>query len=344
VDKCPPDIFQEDLDYWDEDLTYGGCITQHFGHWIAEFIHRILPSLQAFPSLRILFIGKAGETRPLPSFVEATLAYLGVPPEKVRVVHAPVRVRRLHVFAQQERLQGPAPQPEYLSALAALQKTRWPEREPLRGTLFVSRSRQRKGLAGEAILDQVFAAAGAEVYFPEEHRLTDQLDQYQAQERLLFSEGSALHALQLLGEVAAEVTVLSRRAGHWGLNFLAARVRNLDHIPISSKMLAFQTPDGTRASWSGLAFIDTAQLETFTAGYFPLWSDAERKNTLRQAQTQLGALEYESVRSFFGALRPAVLKKQGKVLIDELRQLRRFSEDQLSCLVEEFLSTRRPPG
>ncbi len=40
----------------DEEFVYGGCLYHHFGHFTAEFIHRILPSLQVYPTLRIIFL------------------------------------------------------------------------------------------------------------------------------------------------------------------------------------------------------------------------------------------------------------------------------------------------
>ena len=85
-------------------------------------------------------------------------------------------------------------------------------------TVFVSRSRVHRltlagRIAGEGYLDEAMAAAGALVLHPETRPLAEQLRIYRSAARLVFSEGSALQPLQLMGRVRAEVSVLVRRPG-----------------------------------------------------------------------------------------------------------------------------------
>jgi len=331
VDECPPMPAPHQIDDLAEDFLYGGCLTAHFGHFTSEFIHRILPAVREFPTLRVLFVGTPGSTlKTLPGFMHEVFAYLGIQ-GRVFILNKPTRVRTLHVFAQQEWLAGPPPSPDYLEALLERQHMCLPLTQRSEQVLYVSRSKQAKGIAAELLLDDLFAAAGARIYYPEDHSLVDQLSTYLSHRRLLFSEGSALHSLQLLGRLDAEVTVLCRRPTTMGKDFITPRVPSLSYVQIGHRMVAWCTPSGLRATWAGLTFIHPQELARFCAANFPDWPLRDRVNALRTAVRQLHEGELNSLMAFLGRLTPLQRETQGKTLMDQLVALRRFNAQELTA-------------
>ena len=336
VDECPPMPPRYQIDELAEDFIYGGCITPHFGHFTAEFIHRILPAVREFPTLRVLFVGVKGATlNTLPGFMHEIFDYLGIQ-GRVFILKKPARVRMLHVFGQQEWLAGPAPSSDYLAALLERQQVRIPTTQRSEQVLYVSRSKQAKGIAAEHLLDDLFAAAGARIYYPEDHSLEGQLSTYLSHRRLLFSEGSALHSLQLLGRLDSEVTVLCRRPTTMGKDFITPRVSSLSYVQVGHRMVAWFTPSGLRATWAGLTFIHPQELTRFCAAYFPDWPLRERAEALRKLVQQLHASEMTSLTAFLTRLTPLQRETQAKTLMDQLAALKRFDAKELA-LCERLL-------
>lgn len=255
----PPRPAAGPVAWLDEECLWGGCAVDHFGHFVAEFVHRILPAVRTLPHLPLL-LAAPPRGAPVPGFVQAVLQHLGVS-ERVRWVAQPCRVRRLWVFPQQEVLGGGPPSAAYLDLLDELLASQGaaPAVDPR--PLFVSRARQAKGLAGEALLDRFFAEQGARVLHPEALPLPEQLAAYRAHRRLIFSEGSALHALQLLGRLPrTRVTVLQRRRQPMGEAFVGARVRRLRQVPLGGDLVSRLRVRGHPAAHAGLVFMDLSAL------------------------------------------------------------------------------------
>lgn len=206
-----------------------GPVTRHFGHAVAEFGTRIAWSSRLAQGDLPLVFSAGPADGPPPPFFDQLLAHFGVAPDRVRIVTAPTRFDRLDVVPQAERLLGGAPDPAYL---ALLDEIAGPEPVGDGARLFVSRGALPKGrFAGETYLEAVLAAAGYAVFRPESAPLAGQLARYRAAAHLVFSEGSALHALQLLGHLRAAVTVLVRRPGmRLASAAIAARVPALDYL------------------------------------------------------------------------------------------------------------------
>ncbi len=220
-----PDRVSETL----REAIWCGPVCPHFGHAIADFATRITEAAHQMPGLPLLFTIWRDHGGQRPAFFDGILAQFGVPMERVLLLDVPARAARLHVLPQAERLNGPRPRRAYLDLLDRHTPS---DRDPdlAEATIFVSRSKVHPKtlsgrLAGEAYLDEVFAAAGMRVIYPEELPLAEQLRIYRSARRLVFSEGSAVHALQLLGRISAQVVVLNRRTGsRMARNALAARV------------------------------------------------------------------------------------------------------------------------
>jgi hypothetical protein len=111
------------------------------------------------------------------------------------------------------------------------------------------------------MLDRAFRAAGATVIRPESLPVADQLRTYASHETLVFSEGSALHGLQLLGRNVGRVVVLGRRGnGRFGEHFVAPRAEDYQFLRTSKAWVTGLEPDGGPNEYEGIAVFDVPAL------------------------------------------------------------------------------------
>ena len=258
-DLCPDD--PPSTAHYVEKLAWGGGIDPQFGHQVADFSARLLATTLARPELSIAFSSKPergwhtlGDT---PVFFGQLLDWFGIPPERVHLVNEPTMVGELFVAPQAEQLDGPGPSPEYLDALDELAANRLHELPVERmPALYVSRAGMAARFAGETYLEQVLQESGVHTMRPETLPLLEQIRSYRAAERIIFAEGSAVHVLQLLGRVEADVGVIVRRGGtHIAEHNLAPRVRSLAYEDAVAGMVCGTLPSGRRATHLGLSVL-----------------------------------------------------------------------------------------
>lgn len=213
VDTLPetPNSISEHIDA--PAVWCGPCCT-HFGHQITDFSTRILQGVTAYPGARFLFapatdsgIKTLDDT---PDFFRAILDWYGVPSDQVTLITKPTQVSELHVPPQAEQLFDAGPSSAYLDSLDRIVEQNFGEVQKT-GIIYVSRAGQPYCMAGESYLEALFREVGIEVMRPETLPLQDQLQRYYAARHLIFSEGSALHGLQLLGRSVGDVTLIQRR-------------------------------------------------------------------------------------------------------------------------------------
>ncbi len=221
-------------------MAWGGAIVDAFGHQVADFSARLLATVQARPDLPIAFASRPDlgyvDLASAPGYFRSILEWFGVTPDRVRIITTPTRATELFVAPQAEQLGGPGPEAGYLDALDALADERLGPagRDPR--MLYVSRAAMEARFAGEPYLETVLGAAGVRVLRPESLPLTAQLQDYRAAADIVFAEGSALHALQLLGHVGADVGVLERRPGtRLAEASLRPRVRDLTYEEVATQ-------------------------------------------------------------------------------------------------------------
>ena len=234
-----------------------GPVSNHFGHAIADFGMRIAASSLFDPAVPLVFsVSDSPEAEP-PSFFWQILDHLGVDRSRVLLVRSPTRFERLLVVPQAERRWGGGPSREHLRLMDAITAASAPSERDA-GCVFVSRGLWPKGrFAGETYLDQVFAAAGVTVFHPERVDLHAQLHLYRRVRRLVFSEGSAVHALQLLGHVDADVVILARRPSRRvAAESLRPRVRSLHYVRAARGVIYGVTPSGAAQQPAGISVID----------------------------------------------------------------------------------------
>ncbi|MCX8133831.1 MAG: glycosyltransferase family 61 protein [Roseococcus sp.] len=208
-------------------FIYGGPVWHSFGHCIAEFVHRMwVTERPEWRDAPVAFI--ATEGRPVPGFLGEIMSLLGV--RAWRVLEGPARIERLVVAEQGKMLHCP-PAPAYVEFLRrrlshlADEPPRFPRRlAVLRGHLGAGRGR----CVGENWLLRQLVALGYAEFRPETLPIADQANAYVHAEKIIFSEGSAIHLFDILPPVRAEIAVLNRRPGsHLGQDSLQSKAARL---------------------------------------------------------------------------------------------------------------------
>ena len=255
-----PDAPEGPLTHLDA-LAWGGGIDVQFGHQVADFSARLLPTMLARPDLPIAFASKPERgwqtLADTPSFFRAILDWFGLPPERLHLVNEPSLVGELFVVPQGEQLDGPGPSAAYLDALdenADRQMGEAPARHET--VLYVSRAGIPARFAGEVELERALGAAGVRIMRPETLPLPEQLRAYRESRRMVFAEGSAIHTLQLLGRIDTEVGVLVRRGGkRIARPSLLPRVRSVAYEDATHGLLHGIAPSGRYAHHRGLSLL-----------------------------------------------------------------------------------------
>ncbi len=202
------------------EFTYIGPAYHHFGHVMAEMVHRILPSLPS-PARRWLMIATDGDTAlrtaaELPVFMQDVLRLFAIDPDSVTILNRDCRVEHLHV-AQQGSDFGGGPYPDYLDRLASFGERLPATSSPYPRWVYVSRSALPGGggFLGERVVEHALQAAGVTIARPETMPLRDQMQLYRGADIVIFPEGSACHGVELLGPRSFGTAILlARRRDH----------------------------------------------------------------------------------------------------------------------------------
>jgi tetratricopeptide (TPR) repeat protein len=263
----PPKVGPEAPEFLPGRWAWIGPVCHHFGHQVADFSMRILPARASGYSGGYLAAVRAGQPASMsaaPKFFLDILDYCGVDPARVHLVNRPTRVEQLLIFDQAEMIFGPPPTPEWLAELERHYHESTRSQQPFKpgSIVYVTRSRIARGtIAGELEIDRLLRKKGVQVVHPEDHGLHTLLPLYVSAEHVVFSEGSAMHALQFLGRQLRHVTIVGRgQSLAFGKNFLAPRCESLVHVDAVSGGISGRA-DG-RFREGGLAMLDADRLLT----------------------------------------------------------------------------------
>jgi hypothetical protein len=215
--------------------AYGGMTHNHFGHLMAEMIHRVLPSMLVGQRQKFIFVSARNHPTNnfslLPGHVQQVYSLLGLNAENVEIVTRNTIVESLFVSESGSDLGG-GPWPEYLDILDAYTERRLDSMFGSARTgkrLYVSRSKLPipGALAGERYLEAALEAEGYEIFHPQAHPVAVQMDQYRKADVVIFLEGSACHGAELLGRNAIKNCILlyRRREMKWFDRVLQPRSR-----------------------------------------------------------------------------------------------------------------------
>jgi hypothetical protein len=259
-------------------IAWAGAITWHFGHQIAYFSTRLLPTLAEMPAARFAFgmhanhqVGAIAET---PEYFRGILDWYGIGHERVDLIGQPTLAEQLVVAPQAEQTPRPGPEPWYLDMLDANAATRLGRIERS-GSLYVSRAARVGRFAGEEYLEGALHRAGFQILRPETVPLAEQLRAYAGAETLVFAEGSAIHGTQLLGRALGDVTVLTRRPGHkLARAALAPRARSVRYVDAVRALVHGLDMSGGPALHRGLSVLDSERLQAVLP-ISPVWNREE---------------------------------------------------------------------
>lgn len=246
-----------------EVAVWCGPTVHHFGHTIADFGTRVRLSAFLIPDAPLLFSVPENDVENVPSYFWHVLTLLGVDHARIRLVSEPLHVKTLLVFPQAERLGGGGPSEDYLDFMTALTLPAAPVADAP-AFAYVSRSRIKKGgtVAGERYIDEACAASGGVVLYPETIPLAEQLSHYRSIKKLVFTEGSAIHSLQLLGRTDIEAAIIMRRKdSRLAEPSLAPRLKSLTYIDAIDGCVFGVKPNGGPHETRGVALLDPEKLK-----------------------------------------------------------------------------------
>lgn len=221
-----PEGAQSD-EHWKGRWVHGGYLAPHFGHFLTESLGRLwwFEESDAGPIDGIVFrwfnsvkfgeTDRAGRLQPK-AFVSVILDLLGIS-APARTAVGPVCAETLIVPAQLMALTtGPqiAGHPRFRRFVARMAHHPSIDGRATARNLFVSRSRlegMHGAIALEAWLDELFAAAGYDVVHPEALSLQDQISLYRSADRIVFTEGSALHLYAYVAQPGQRACIILRR-------------------------------------------------------------------------------------------------------------------------------------
>ncbi len=237
----------------DAPMIWAGTAHRHFGHFIAEHAPRLLHSVQNSGKEKFLFgcshtaFAKRPLFRKTPPHFKFITRWFGLKPSRIVFCNKNMNVSRLSVAPQAEQIYNgtdlriwPTVSETYLDML---DHNTYHNKLPVfnNDIVFVSRAKlpfPKMDFVGSTFLDAVLQAHGVTVFHPELHSLQDQLSIYAGAKQLIFSEGSAIHTLQLMGHNNCAVSIMNRRPfGELAKNSLLPRCKSLNYYNTSLAVL-----------------------------------------------------------------------------------------------------------
>jgi hypothetical protein len=201
-------------------LFWCGPLVNHFGHQLGEFGGRVLMASLDHRQGTLLFLHPDSNQSmtTLLAWQQAWIRFLNPGRKPILISSGGFRAQELVIIPEHQRL-GQAPNPSYLTALTRRGQTL--TAAAIHNIVVFSRTRFAPGtdprrlhgsVAGEHQFDAWMASQGAQIIFPETLSLDDQLRLLHNAKRLVIAEGSALHALELIGwQPEKQVAVIARR-------------------------------------------------------------------------------------------------------------------------------------
>ena len=194
--------------------VYAGPFMNHFGHMVADGMHRLW-AVTVYPELRdaaIVFQVKPGRNYTTPPWFLDILAIFGISPAQILPISGPTRFERLYIPRQGRVLGGKTLIENYAKLFPI--RPLVPEQGSA-AKLYISRLKHRHtgSYLGETLIETLLARSGFEIVTPEETSLDALLRKFVGAELIVFSEGSAIHNLELTGRIAARAFVIGRRGG-----------------------------------------------------------------------------------------------------------------------------------
>ena len=186
----------------DEEVVYLGWRFDHFGHFLMQSLARTWFLTEVSPSVRVLFDPPHRAWGQPTGWVHRMLEAFGVPPERILILNAPTRLRRLiipeplfeprgvahdHVVRAHEAMARP-----YQAVAKRLAGDTTPSEQPL----YLSRRRlppSQRTIVGEGDLEEVLRANGFRIAYTETMTFEDQVRLVNEHADIFSNAGSAAH-------------------------------------------------------------------------------------------------------------------------------------------------------
>lgn len=346
----PSDSFTETAEFnarLSGSWIYLGPKYHHFGHIMSEMVHRIVPSVLAFPAPSRYLLVTTFDDPDTNGFADLcrtfrqVLEFCEIPPQDVHIINENSVVEQLSICEQGSHLGGRASS-WYLDTLEDFSTRRLNElhgRRPSWAKVYVSKSRIPHGgtILGESYIEELLRAEGFFILHPQEQPLSVQMDVYRKARVLVFSEGSACHGTELLGRSAMEEThVLLRRPEMRPamIDILGERSRRLEIFQDTFLLGTIAVHPQTRQPHSEFA-VSLLDIDRFVA-YFRERGIA-RLGTLDVAR-YLEAAERDLKAYFDYHMHSDIAAvdawRAGEVRLDFERQRRRFTADRIAVSLQ----------
>jgi len=220
------DSFAPEIKHYEKisgEYTYFGPLYNHFGHTMAEFVHRAIPSIILGAPRKFLFVAALGSYdlsyETLPLFVQQILQFLEIRKNDVLIISRHSEIESLFVCEQGSDFGG-GPKDGYLNFLDAFTGQRLDQifgSPEVSVRTYVSRTNICHGgnFLGERYIEKQLLEEGYTIMHPESMPMVDQMQMYRSSRVLVFPEGSASHGVEFFGSNAlGECHLLERRWNH----------------------------------------------------------------------------------------------------------------------------------
>jgi len=185
-----------------EEVVYLGWLFDHFGHFLMQSLARTWFLTDVSPSVRVVFDPPSRSSRQSAGWMQRILEAFGVPPERILVLDAPTRLRRLiipeplfeprgiahdHVVRAHEAMARP-----YQAVAERIAADTTPSEQPV----YLSRRLlppSQRTIVGEEELEEVLRANGFRIAHTETMTFEDQVRLVNEHVDIFSNAGSAAH-------------------------------------------------------------------------------------------------------------------------------------------------------
>ncbi len=240
---------------------WGGCYHEHFGHFIAEFVHRLwVASLPEYKDVPVIFTAQKADYK-LHSTFEDLMGYFGI--ANWKILTAPAEIETLIIAEQGSHLNATT-KPAYTEWLLTRSTAKQMKNEQSPDKICILRGHNTGGrLLLEQQLEEVLVERGYTAIRPEKLPLAKQLELLFNAQKIVFSEGSALHLFDLLPKCSTEVAVINRRPNTILANTtLSGKVKRFTIMPEAS-IVYVPTVSGKKDPNKALSYIPIQDIVSF---------------------------------------------------------------------------------
>jgi len=192
----------------EETSFYAGPLYPHFGHFLAESIHRLY-ALSVFPELKGATAYFHGVVRyGIMPWMYEICDLLDIERSAIRLIDKPYHFRKLYAPKQARSLASANFIPNYTKYFPA------PVNWTRNGIIYMSRTKfDHNGgvILGERIIEKALQASGVRVIYPEDIGVRKTVAALRTTKAVIFSEGSSIHNVEAAGFQDCKVFMIGRR-------------------------------------------------------------------------------------------------------------------------------------